>query len=316
MRNIWLFLLLSMIIFSCFSSSYAAPTKTYKVIILKFATHPALDELEKNFIDSLKKRLANVDIKTLNSNGNPVSAKQLAESASRSRIDLIVTLATPATQAVAKTQSDIPLLYAAVADPEGANVVLKRSTGIQNAGSNIVKKALETIIALYPNAKRIGTIYNPTEQNSIFVQNLIKQQCEAMNLNLEQRTVSDPNQFQEIVEQLSSKIDILYSANDNLVNKGALTIATTAQALKLPFFIGELSAVSKGAVAGIGVEYSSMGQHLGELAYTILTRKSNEPLPPREAPPEPQFWLNMPVAKEIGLEVPKEIMNKAQVILK
>jgi putative tryptophan/tyrosine transport system substrate-binding protein len=293
----------------------AASMQTHKVIILKFATHPALDELEDNFVSSLKSRLTNVVIEKLNANGNPVSAKQLAESATRPGVDLIVTLATPATQAAAKTPSDIPLLYAAVADPEGAHVVLKRSTGIQNAGASIVKKALETIKALYPDAKRIGTIYNPTEQNSIFVQELIKRQCAEMNLELVQRTVSDPAQFQETVEQLRPKIDILYSANDNLVNKGVLSIASTAQALKLPFFIGELSAVSKGAIAGVGVEYSSMGKHLGELAAKILMRKPNEPLPPREAPPKPQFWLNMPVTKKIGLQVPQAIMQMADKIL-
>lgn len=210
-----------MITLASFTPCNAASTKHIKVIILKFATHPALDELENNFISSLKSRLSpDVDIKALNSNGNPVSAKQLADSATRTGIDLIVTLATPAAQAVAKTQSDIPLLYAAVANPEGAHVVLKRSTGIQNAGSNIVRKALETIKALYPNVRRIGTIYNPTEQNSIFVQDLIKHQCDAMGLVLVQRTVSNPNQFQEIVEQLSTQIDVLYSANDNLVNIG------------------------------------------------------------------------------------------------
>jgi putative ABC transport system substrate-binding protein len=308
-------LLLIVIVLAPFIPCNAASTQTYKVIILKYATHPALDELESNFVTSLKARITNVDIKKLNANGNPVSAKQLAESATRPGVNLIVTLGTPATQAVANTPSDIPLLYAAVADPEGAHVVLKRSTGIQNAGPDIVRKALKTINALYPKAKRIGTIYNPTEQNSIFVQKLLKSQCDEMGLDLVQRTVSSPTQFQGIVELLHPKIDVLYSANDNLVNKGALSIASTAQALKLPFFIGELSAVSKGAVAGVGVEYSSMGRHLGELAANILI-KPNEPLPPRETPAEPQFWLNMPVAKEIGLEVPAGILKMADKILK
>ena len=303
LHSVAVFLLFFTIALASTAASSAAPQ--YNVIILKFATHPALDELEDNFRSSLNARLTNVVIETLNANGNSVSAKELAESATRPGIDLIVTLATPATQAVAKTPSDIPLLYAAVSDPDGAHIVLPRSTGIQNVNSNIVKKALQTITNLYPNATRIGTIYNPLEENSRFVQGLIKSACDGMNLVLEQRTVSDPNQFPATVEQLRPQIDVLYCANDNLVNKGALSIARTSQALKLPFVIGELSTVSKGAVAGVGVEYSSMGQHLGELAAKILVRRPNEPLPAREAPPQPQFWLNIPVAKEIGLQIPQ-----------
>jgi putative ABC transport system substrate-binding protein len=216
---------------------------------------------------------------------------------------------------VAKTPSDIPLLYAAVSDPEGANLILPRSTGIQNVNSNIVKKALQTITNLFPTATRIGTIYNPKEENSQFVQDLIQKECAAMKLTLEQRTVSDPNQFPATVEQLRPQIDVLYCANDNLVNKGALSISRTSQVLKLPFVIGELSTVSKGAVAGVGVEYSSMGKHLGDLAAQILTRKPNDLLPLREPPPKPQFWVNMPVAKEIGLEIPPEMLQKADKIL-
>ncbi|MGV3753945.1 MAG: ABC transporter substrate-binding protein [Verrucomicrobiota bacterium] len=313
LQGLKVMVLITIVTLSTITFSAAAD---FKVIILKFATHPALDEIETNFVNSLTGTLKNVKITTLNANGNPISAKQLAESATRPGVDLIVTLATPATQAVAKTPSSIPLLYAAVADPEGAGVALSRSSGIQNASLDIIKKALTTITNLVPNAKRIGSIYNPTEQNSQYVQDLIKRACGEMNLILEQRAVSNPNHFPATVEQLRKEIDVLYCANDNLVNKGAHSIATTAAALKLPFVIGELSAVSKGAVAGIGVEYSSMGKHLGELAAKILTRKPNEPLPPREGPPAPQFWLNLPIADQIDLKVPDNIKEKSDKLLK
>jgi ABC-type uncharacterized transport system substrate-binding protein len=58
-----------------------------------------------------------------------------------------------------------------------------------------------------------------------------------------------------------------------------------------------------------------MGKHLGDLAAQILTRKPNDLLPLREPPPKPQFWVNMPVAKEIGLEIPPEMLQKADKIL-
>ena len=137
-----------------------------------------------------------------------------------------------------------------------------------------------------------------------------------MGLQLESRTVADPSQLPAAVEQMRPRIDVLYSANDNTVNKGALSVASTAQALKLPFIIGELSAVSKGAVAGVGVEYTQMGQHLGELAATILARGSKEALPPREPAPPAKFWINLPVASEIGLSISPEALAKADKVIK
>jgi putative tryptophan/tyrosine transport system substrate-binding protein len=285
------------------------------VIVLKYATHPALDELEQNFIGSLKQRRPKTDVVVFNANGNPVSAKQLAESATIRKPDLIVSLATPATQAVANTQSNIPLLYAAVADPVGANVVSNRTTGIQNAGPALILSGLQKIKLMFPDAKTVGTLYNPGEQNSRYAQEILEKQCQELGLKLIQRAVSNPTQLQETVEQLRKQVDVLYSTNDNLMNAGAFTVGATAKQLKLPFFIGELSAVSKGALAGVGVEYASMGQRLGELAVKILNGSPADPLPPREGPPESKFWLNAAVARDLGINLKSDISAVADKVL-
>ena len=307
-----LILLTLLIACTVINNGFATANHPY-VIVLKYATHPALDELENSFLETLKKNQQDVVIERFNANGDPALAKQLAESAvNRHGVDLIVSLATPATQAVVKSPSlsQIRILYAAVADPVGAGVVNDHTTGIQNAGPLIIKKTLDIIKEMYPNAKRIGTIYNPQEQNSLYVQRIIVNECKSRGLTIIQRVVTNPNQFQETVESLKSKIDVLYCTNDNLVNKGVLTIASTAKALKMPFIIGELSAVSKGSLAGVGVEYSSMGQHLAALAKDIINNPNRKYLPQREGPPAPQFWLNTHTAEEIHYIVSPSLKQK------
>ena len=284
----------------------------HNIAVIKFVTHPALDELENsflNYLESAKKtnpKLAGLKIERYNANGSPQRAKELAEVSSRSDIKLIVAIATPAAQAVSKTPSKIPLLYGAVADPEGAGIIPSyRATGIQNAGPNIIEKTIMTIHTLFPTVRRIGTIYNPSEQNSAYVQKLIKQFTDSLNLELIQRTVTDPTQLSSMTEDLTSSADLIYSANDNTVNAGVATVVSVCNAKKKPFVIGDLSTLSKGPLMAVGLEYRSMGTQLGEMAEQILLGKPLSELPP-QGPPDPQVWVNKDILADFGLQIPSE----------
>jgi len=151
---------------NCNSSNQNKSTKT-KIAILKYATHPALDELETEFTIHLDSLLSTVDslkyisMEKYNANGNPQTAKSIAESFNYKDIKMILTIGTPSAIAVSKTQSTLPYVYGAVADPYGAGIIPSdRATGIQNAGENIIVQALTFIKAAFPEIKKIGSIYN------------------------------------------------------------------------------------------------------------------------------------------------------------
>jgi putative tryptophan/tyrosine transport system substrate-binding protein len=283
------------------------------VVVIKFVTHPALDELENGFLDyleSLKKsnpKLANLNIEQYNANGNPQRAKELAEVASRSDVQLIVAIATPAAQAVIRTPTKIPLLYGAVADPNGAGILSSgRATGIQNAGPNIIQKAITVIHSFFPEVKRIGTMYNPAEQNSNYVQKYIKEFSASGNLELIQRTVTDPTQLSSVTEDLASSVDLIYSANDNTVNTGVASVVSVCNAKKKPFVIGDLSTLSKGPLLAVGLDYGLMGKQLGTMAEQILLGKTISEVPP-QGPPDPKVWLNGDTLATLGLKIPPGI---------
>lgn len=289
-------------------------TVIQNIAVIKFVTHPALDELENgflNYLESSKKsnlKLANLNIERYNANRNPQRAKELAEIASRSDVQLIVAIATPAAQAVSRTPTKIPLLYGAVADPKGAGIIPSdRATGIQNAGPSIIQKAITVIHAFFPTVRRIGTIYNPAEQNSVYVQKLIKQFSDSLNLELIQRTVTDPTQLSSMTEDLASSVDLIYSANDNTVNAGVATVVSVCNAKKKPFVIGDLSTLSKGPLMAVGLEYRSMGTELAKMAEQILLGKPLSEFPPRD-PPEPEVWINNDTLAKLGLTIPPNLV--------
>src|ERR1039458_5901701 len=191
------------------------PPSGSRIVILKYTTHPALDELEKSFIERLNSNvkgnpaLANIEIEQYNAGGNQQRAMEYARIATDPKVKLILAIGTPAAQAVSKTDSSIPLLYGAVANPKDAGLIPSaRATGIQNASPQVIEQAVAFIHTMFPKATRIGTLYNPSEQNSVGVQKFIQASCDARNLQLIQVTVNDPSQIFSRAEYLASQVDV------------------------------------------------------------------------------------------------------------
>jgi putative tryptophan/tyrosine transport system substrate-binding protein len=296
-----------------------APKKR-TVVIIKFATHPALDETEAGVLDVLNEAkrsnpaLANLEIQRQNANGNPQLAKQLAETATQPEVDVIVAIATPAAQAVARTPSSIPLIYGAVADPQGAGILQEgRATGIRNVGENIIDRALMFMRRAFPRARRLGTIFNPAEQNSVYVQEILKRLAPKHGFELKQTEVLDKAQVASAAELLSTDCDLIYSANDNTVNAAVASVVAVARSSRKPFILGDLSTLASGAFAAIGLEYRSMGRDVGAMALKVINGAPISSLPAKGAP-EPHIWLNLETARALNIVLPKaaaEMVNKS-----
>lgn len=287
-----------------------------QIAILKYATHPALDEMENayeaelnallNSDETLSKRY---EVVKYNANGNKQTATAIAAAFNFKNIHLIMTIGTPAAMAVAKTKSDIPFVYGAVADPMGAGILSERSTGIQNAGENVVVQSLGFIKAAFPKAKTIGTLYNPSEQNSVYVQNFLKANAAKMGFKLKQISVDGTAQLAGLTDALTSQVDVVYSANDNTVNAGVAAVVSVCNKKLKPFVIGDLSTLSKGPLFAVGLEYSGMGKDLAKITFQILKGKKITEFPPLPAPAG-QIWVNDKTKELLRYEYPSEEVAK------
>jgi len=83
-------------------------------------------------------------------------------------VDLIVTIAVPATRAAKNATSTIPIVFANVTDPVGLGLVASLArpggnlTGFSNIASELTPKRLELLSDLVPQARVIALLLNPT----------------------------------------------------------------------------------------------------------------------------------------------------------
>jgi putative ABC transport system substrate-binding protein len=313
-------ILLGLTIFALlFVSCQKKPSK--EVAVMKYVTHPALDEMEKAYVDKLNTLILSnkMDwkIKIYNANGNSTTANTIAKSFENRNVGLIFTIATPAAIAVSKITKDIPHVYGAVADPKGANIIpSNHTTGIANSGKNIIIEAILLIKAIYGKNVKIGTIYNPQEQNSIYVQELIKDICKEQNITLKQSTVQSSSNLNSVANKLCKEVDVIYSANDNTVNSGVNAITFVTNEYKIPFIIGDLSTLKNGALFAIGLEYRSMGVKLALMSFELMKDPTKiKSLPPEDAP-KPEIWFNMQEAKVINYNLPDSLRSKYNIKIK
>ena len=244
----------------------------------------------------------------------------MAEKLVNDGCDLILAIATPAGQAVAGKTTEIPILVTAVTDPADAGLVDSNEVpgGNVSGTSDLtpVKEQFQLLQQILPDAKKVAILYCSSEDNSIFQANLAKAECEALKLEYEEVTVSESNQIQQVAESLIGKYDVVYIPTDNLLAEGMATVTQVTNANDLPTIVGEKGMVENGGLATYGIDYYNLGVMTGEQAADILLNGADISQMPigYQSAEDCELTVNTTAAKDLGIEIPEEILKDAAVI--
>ncbi len=298
--------------------------KTFKIGIIQLTEHPALDASYEGFVDGLKasglEEGVNIEIDYQNAQNEIANCDTIAEKLVNDGCDLILAIATPAGQAVAGKTTEIPILVTAVTDPADAGLVDSNEVpgGNVSGTSDLtpVKEQFQLLQQILPDAKKVAILYCSSEDNSIFQANLAKAECEALKLEYEEVTVSESNQIQQVAESLIGKYDVVYIPTDNLLAEGMATVTQVTNANDLPTIVGEKGMVENGGLATYGIDYYNLGVMTGEQAADILLNGADISQMPigYQSAEDCELTVNTTAAKDLGIEIPEEILKDAAVI--
>src|SRR6056297_1139131 len=161
-----------------------------KIGISQIVEHPALDNCRDGFVDGLKQAgyIPGEDViyDFQNAQGEFSNAISIAQKFKDDQVDMIVAISTPIAQACAQVTSEIPIIIGAITDPVAANIAESwessgnNITGMSDAAPN--EAQLKLIPRFFPEAKRIGTVYNAGEANSVVQVELSKEICADLGL--------------------------------------------------------------------------------------------------------------------------------------
>ena len=293
------------------SGSAAATTsdKTYKIGVLQYVQHDALDASNEGFFAALDDLGVKYDADQQNAAGEASSCQTIAETLVNNGNDLIFAIATPAAQSVAGTTADIPILLTAVTDPAESGLVESNDApgGNVTGTSDLtpVTEQIDLLKELIPDAKTVGVLYCSAESNSVLQADMAKEACQAAGLEAADYTVSSSNEIQTVVESMIGKVDAIYAPTDNMIAAGMATVAMIANENKIPVICGEEGMVKEGGLATYGINYYKLGYKTGEMAAKVLTEGADPASMPIEylSAEECSLLINKETADTLGIDV-------------
>ncbi len=303
----------------------AATTKDATIMnigIVQLVEHDALDAANRGIIDGMAKRGfkdgVNVKFDKQNAQADQSNLHNIATRFVSNKDKLIFAIATPAAQSVASVTKEIPIVATAVTNFEVARLVKSNKapggnvTGVSDI--NPVADQLALLLKLTPGAKAVGTIYNSSEINSAYQIELLREAAKAHKVDVVEATVSNVNDIQQAIASIKDKVQALYIPTDNVMASAIPALLKVTNPAKLPVVAGESGMVRAGALASIGVDYYTLGVMTGNMGADILEGKAQPATMPIQIQQATKVLINMKAAKEIGLDVPGELLKDADKI--
>jgi putative ABC transport system substrate-binding protein len=306
---------------SCSTPSFGK--KTLKIGISQLVQHPALDSACEGFIQALKEAGyedgKNIKIDLQNAQGDVNNAQTIARKFADEKVDMILAIATPAAQAAANVTKDIPILITAVTDPVSAGL----AKSLQEPGGNVtgttdmnpVADQIKLAKDLVPEAKKVGILYNAGEVNSKIQVDMAKEAAADLGLTIVEATVSNSSEVNQATQSLMGRVDVIYVPTDNTIVSSIGAVIKVANDNKTPVIGSERGQVDAGAVATKGIDYKELGKQTGQIAVKIIKGKKPHEIP-IEGSKVVTLIINQKAAETIGLTIPKEILDKAEEIIK
>lgn len=293
----------------------------YKVGIVQLVEHPALDAANKGFIDGLKSQgLADkVDIDQQNAQADQSNLNTIAQRFVADKKDLVLAIATPAAQTMANATKTIPILGTAITDYEAAKLVknTEKPGGNVSGTSDInpINQQIDLLLAIKPNAKKIGTIYSSSEVNSQLQVERMKAYAVSKGLQVVEVTVSNVNDIPQAAQNLISQgVAAVYTPTDNTVASAMTNLTGILTEAKIPVIGSEDNQVKNGALACYSVDYYKLGYQTGIMAAKVLEGKAKVGDLPIEKQDEYQLVFNKDTLQKLGLTVPPSLEKQAKLI--
>jgi putative ABC transport system substrate-binding protein len=234
-------------------------------------------------------------------------------------LDLILSLTTPASSKVkqAFAERDTPVVFPAVTDPVDSGLVDSLThpggnlTGIRTGGS--IAKGLEWLLAIAPDTRRLFVPHNPEDSGSVQGLAELSEPAAALGLELVIAEVSTSDEFNAAMDAIPEDVDAIFVLPTGFLVPRIAKFVETAIAHKLPL-MSVSPQCGAGALVCYGFDYRQMGKQAARLADQILQGAAPGDLPVETA----EFFLslNLQAAQAIGLDIPEDILEQADHIVR
>jgi putative ABC transport system substrate-binding protein len=229
------------------------------------------------------------------------------------KVDVIVTHGTANVVAAKNTTSVIPIVFAAVSDPVGTNLVVSLGrpgsnvTGLSNEASDLAGKRLELLREIIPGVGRLAilaNVGNPAEVSDV------QTAARALGLKVAILGVRTGEDIAAGITGLNGRADAIYVQSDPFFNFNRVQINALAQSVRLPTVSGFRQFTEAGGLMSYGPNFPDLFRRAAEYVDKILRGTKAGELPV-EQPTKFDLVFDLKTAKALGFTIPPILLARA-----
>jgi putative ABC transport system substrate-binding protein len=320
--NIMRGLILMMMVAGVAMASYAQPTKRLPTVGVLWPNPPATFELLRRELGDL----GYVENRTIAfeyrwAQDRLAELPQLAAELVQKKVDLIVTLAPPATIAAKNATQTIPIVFVAIGDPVASGLVSNLArpggnlTGTTRMLSEMSVKHVEFLKQAVPGLRRLAILWNPG--NSSHAPALRASESAAQSLGVQTRAleVRTPEDLEPVFGTISKDAadGILFLADPIFfIHLGRM--AELVSAARLPAVSNFTEFPKLGGLMGyspsLAAEFRRAATHIDRILHGAKPGEL-----PIQQPDQFELVINRRTAKTLGLTIPPALLQRADLII-
>ena len=241
---------------------------------------------------------------------------------------VISTYSTPATvEAYEQTKNltqPIPIVFGSIADPLSAGVVhdITRPgtnvTGVVSLASELTSNRISLLKEINPAIKRISMPHSADELNDASARKSVQVAqiaAQELGVHLILFPVLSPDKNASTAAMITKeKIDGMIIGGDSLIWSGIDVYIAQAIKEKIPFAAFDLTQITKGALIGIGPDYTHVGKQAAALTHQILRGTSPATIA-IQVPERLILAVNLVTARAIGITFGDELLKRVDIVI-
>jgi putative ABC transport system substrate-binding protein len=286
----------------------AVAAEPARIVALTSHTATPYDQALTGFRQYFRHQGIEVNVEVHALEGDPTRVAKIIQEVKRSRVSVLLTLGTLATQSALQTGVEIPVIAGLIVSsediPRGAN-----ATGVSLDFPPDVQ--FQWLRRFVPDARTVGVLYNPAQNRHRITAAL--QAAARVGLKLETHEVQVPRDIPPALESVGRRVDVLWTVVDTL-----LLAPETAREILLFSFRNRIPVVGlspawvkSGALYALEWDHTDMGLQCAELAAKILdgTRAGSIPvITPRRV----LYSVNQRIAIHLKLDITERLIRDAR----
>jgi len=301
------------------ASSCVAEVSPKRRAVIAMITWRGQTDAERGFLDGLNEKIHEPTILTYDAEQSLTNLELIVDRIGSRTVDLIYVFGTTATQFVLSRVKNIPVVFNIVSRPIASGIIAgwersgNNATGVSNeVHAHHQLKDLKKVV----DFRVLGVIYNPREHNSVVNTRMVRELQPQMGFRLVELCIRDAAAISGVLGDLNSKVDAVYIPADSLIISLGDKIMAAVNAAGIPSLACTESMVpDDGALVALVPDYYQLGHLAARKALRILSGEAPGEIP-SSFPDYFRMWVNMPTARQIGIQIPLSILMMADKIVR